>query len=87
MSNNRNDASSTQQKGTRLQRIALAVALACAGGTAHVQYSNIYFFGDSLTDSGAFTSLVTAFGAPTANKIRERVESRSFSSDSKGRRT
>ena len=57
------------QERTTLRQLAIAIALACAGGTAHGQYSNIYFFGDSLTDSGTFASLVTAFGASTANKF------------------
>ena len=49
--------------------IAIAVAMAGLNGAAHAQYSDIYFFGDSLTDSGTFASLVTAFGAPSANKF------------------
>src|SRR5262245_21541022 len=52
-----------------MRRVALAVAFALFGGAAHAQYSNLYVFGDSLSDSGAFTPLVTAFGAPTANKF------------------
>jgi outer membrane lipase/esterase len=47
----------------------LALAFVLSGGAAHAQYSSIYFFGDSLTDSGSYTSLVTASGAPTANKF------------------
>jgi len=52
-----------------MKRFALAGALALLGSAAHAQYTNLYVFGDSLSDSGAFTSLVTAFGAPTANKF------------------
>ena len=51
------------------RRTAAAGMLALVASTAHAQYSNLYIFGDSLTDSGAFTSLVTALGAPTANKF------------------
>jgi outer membrane lipase/esterase len=52
-----------------MRRFALAGALALLGNAAHAQYTNLYVFGDSLSDSGAFTSLVTALGAPTANKF------------------
>jgi len=58
-----------QCRGSDLPRLALAAALGLAGSLAQAQYSNVYFFGDSLTDSGAFTNLVTASGAPTANKF------------------
>jgi len=47
----------------------LAFSLCLNAGAAQAQYLNIYFFGDSLTDSGSYTSLVTASGAPTANKF------------------
>ena len=57
------------QERTTLRQIAIAMALAGVVEAAQAQYSNIYLFGDSLTDSGTFTSLVTAFGAPTANKF------------------
>ena len=33
---------------------AMAVALALAAGNASAQFSNIFFFGDSLTDAGSF---------------------------------
>ena len=32
--------------------VASAVALACSAGTASAQFSNMYFFGDSLSDAG-----------------------------------
>jgi len=34
--------------------VASAVALACSAGTASAQFSNFYFFGDSLTDAGSY---------------------------------
>jgi outer membrane lipase/esterase len=34
--------------------VASAVALACSAGTASAQFSNMYFFGDSLTDAGSY---------------------------------
>lgn len=58
-----------RRNGFALQRAALAASLTLLTAFAHAQYSNAYFFGDSLTDSGAFTSLVTAAGVPTANKF------------------
>lgn len=38
----------------RMSLAATGVALALAAGTASAQFSNAYFFGDSLTDSGSF---------------------------------
>jgi outer membrane lipase/esterase len=38
----------------RLSRTACAVALSLCAGTAFAQFSNTYFFGDSLTDNGSF---------------------------------
>jgi len=38
----------------RLSIAATAVALALAAGNASAQFTNIFFFGDSLTDSGSF---------------------------------
>jgi outer membrane lipase/esterase len=38
----------------RLTRIASALALSLCAGTAFAQFSNTYFFGDSLTDNGSY---------------------------------
>ncbi len=54
---------------TKYKKIAAAVALCCSASAWANAYNNLYFFGDSLTDAGAFTNLVTAFGNPTANKF------------------
>jgi outer membrane lipase/esterase len=46
-----------QEKPMRTFRRALvasAVALACSAGSASAQFSNFYFFGDSLSDAGTF---------------------------------
>jgi len=40
--------------GFRLSRTACAVALSLCAGTAVAQFSNAYFFGDSLTDNGSY---------------------------------
>lgn len=53
----------------RYKNIAAAVALCCSASAWANSYSNVYFFGDSLTDAGAFTNLVAALGNPTANKF------------------
>ena len=58
-----------QRRLPAVPRIAFAAALGFAASLAQAQYSNAYFFGDSLTDSGAFTNLVAAFGDATANKF------------------
>ena len=53
----------------KLQRslLASAVALAlAASGTAAAQFSNVYFFGDSLTDAGNYKP-VTAAGHGTVH--------------------
>jgi outer membrane lipase/esterase len=48
--------------------VASAVALACSAGTASAQFSNFYFFGDSLTDAGTFApSLPPGTGRFTTN--------------------
>ena len=41
-------------KTFRMALVASAVALASSAGTASAQYSNFYFFGDSLTDAGSY---------------------------------
>jgi len=41
-------------KTFRKALVAGAVALACSAGTASAQFSNFYFFGDSLTDAGSY---------------------------------
>src|SRR3954447_2101686 len=38
----------------RLSMAATAVALALAAGNASAQFTNIFFFGDSLTDAGSY---------------------------------
>jgi outer membrane lipase/esterase len=38
----------------RPSRVAIALAVAMVAGSASAQFSNSYFFGDSLTDSGSF---------------------------------
>ena len=38
----------------RPSRVAVALTFALAAGTASAQFSNSYFFGDSLTDSGSY---------------------------------
>lgn len=54
----------------RIRTAAVAVAFASSGSAAAGSFSNLYFFGDSLTDSGAFTNLVVASGgAATSNKF------------------
>lgn len=45
--------------------MAGAILLACAAPGFAAGYANLYFFGDSLTDSGAFTNLV----GPTVNRF------------------
>lgn len=40
--------------------VASAVALACTAGTASAQFSNMYFFGDSLSDAGTFKPVLPA---------------------------
>jgi outer membrane lipase/esterase len=42
----------------RVSVAAMAVALALAAGNASAQFTNAYFFGDSLTDSGSFKPLL-----------------------------
>ena len=49
--------------------IAAALALCCSASAWANGYNNLYFFGDSLTDAGAFSNLVAALGNPTANKF------------------
>ena len=49
----------------QLKSMAGAVLLACAAPGFAAGFSNLYFFGDSLTDSGAFTNLV----GPTVNRF------------------
>jgi outer membrane lipase/esterase len=41
-------------KTFRRALVASAVALACSAGTASAQFSNMYFFGDSLSDAGSY---------------------------------
>ncbi len=50
-----------------LKTISAAVLLACASGAMAGSYSGIVIFGDSLTDSGAFTGLVPAGTAKFTN--------------------
>ena len=38
----------------RPSRVAVALTFALAAGTASAQFTNSYFFGDSLTDSGSY---------------------------------
>ena len=38
----------------RVSLAATAVMLALGAGSASAQFTNIYFFGDSLTDSGSY---------------------------------
>lgn len=52
-------------KALKLRHIAGAVLLACSATAFANEYGGIYFFGDSLTDSGAFTNLT----GPDANKF------------------
>ncbi|MBI3525798.1 MAG: autotransporter domain-containing protein, partial [Betaproteobacteria bacterium] len=54
---------------SQYKKIAAAVALCCSVSAWANSYSNIYIFGDSLSDAGAFTNLVAAAGNPTANKF------------------
>lgn len=49
----------------KLRRTAAAVLMACSATASAAEYGGIYFFGDSLTDAGAFTNLV----GPAANKF------------------
>ena len=44
----------------RLSLAATAAVLALAAGSASAQFTNIYFFGDSLTDSGSFKPILPA---------------------------
>lgn len=53
----------------RHKKIAVAVALCCSASAWASGYSNVYVFGDSLSDAGVFTNFVTAIGRPTANKF------------------
>ena len=52
---------------------AIGAALAMSAMTtltAHARdFSGVYVFGDSLSDSGAYTSLVAALGVPAANRF------------------
>lgn len=50
-------------------KIAVAIALSCATSAWAGSYSNVYVFGDSLSDAGAFTNFVAAIGRPTANRF------------------
>ena len=55
-------------KTFRKALVASAVALACSAGTASAQFSNMYFFGDSLSDAGTFApSLPPGTGRFTTN--------------------
>ncbi len=54
---------------SKCKTIAAAVALSCSASAWGNGYSNLYSFGDSLTDAGAFTNLAIAMGNPTANKF------------------
>ncbi len=46
----------------RLSRAACAVALSLCAGTSFAQFSNTYFFGDSLTDNGSFKPIFPGGG-------------------------
>jgi outer membrane lipase/esterase len=48
--------------------IGATIAL-LAGPTLAREFSAVYVFGDSLSDSGAYTPVVTALGVPTANRF------------------
>jgi outer membrane lipase/esterase len=60
-----NEGGDFVKKMHRLQSMAGAVLLACTAPGFAAGYSNLYVFGDSLSDSGAFTNLV----GPGANKF------------------
>lgn len=49
--------------------ITAAIAFCCATSAWASSYSNVYVFGDSLSDAGAFSNFVAAIGRPTANKF------------------
>ncbi|MCX7174025.1 MAG: autotransporter domain-containing protein [Proteobacteria bacterium] len=51
------------------KKIAAAVALCCSASAWASSYNNVYVFGDSLSDAGAFTNFVAAIGRPTANRF------------------
>jgi hypothetical protein len=64
----------------RLSMAATAVALALAAGNASAQFTNIFFFGDSLTDAGSFkpvlppgTGLFTTNPGPCGHKCSHSV--------------
>lgn len=52
--------------GNRLHRRLVAVMVGAAGlvGNAHASYTDLVFFGDSLSDTGNVLSLTTAFAPP-----------------------
>ena len=58
-----------RRHGFKHQRIAiLSLVLACALGSAQAgDYSNIYFFGNSISDSGTFINLTNLAPAPPPN--------------------
>jgi len=49
----------------RIRTLSIAVMLACANSASANSYDGFYTFGDSLSDSGAYTNLV----GPAANKF------------------
>lgn len=51
------------------KNVAAAVALCCATSAWAGGYSNLYVFGDSLSDAGSFTNFVAAIGRPTSNRF------------------
>ncbi len=40
----------------QLKKLTVALAGLCCGSAMAAQFSDAYFFGDSLTDSGAFAN-------------------------------
>lgn len=51
------------------KKITAAVAFCCSTSVWASGYGNVYVFGDSLSDAGAFTNFVAAIGRPTANRF------------------
>lgn len=49
------------------RKTAAALALACSASAWANSYGNLYFFGDSLTDAGAFANLIVASGGSAAD--------------------
>ena len=55
-------------RSPRKSLVASAIMLACTAGPAAAQFSNLYFFGDSLTDAGSYApALPPGLGRFTTN--------------------